>query len=225
MPDKCHIGQCSYYFGCRRGFGSVIIKMMCNKCSPRGFYGQDNICIIILQYWNGSFRGGWGTSLPEKWLLPSTNWLLQHKYDILGEGDLLLVVMDSCYHTIFLVSGYCGVHPSELSLCFLPSLGFVRRTQSCLWCLIPSQTRKWSWCPSSGCWEEYLQLYGGEGRRGERDKLEGGSYLHMYVTANTFETRSRLQASSLWCGAVSALRQLRTNASCDVERTLLCLYH
>ena len=25
MPDKCHIGQCSYYFGCRKGgFGSVV---------------------------------------------------------------------------------------------------------------------------------------------------------------------------------------------------------
>jgi len=169
------------------GGGLVVLWMMCNRCSPRGFYGQDNICIIILQYWNGSFRGGWGISLPEKWLLPSTNWLLQHKYDILGEGDLLLVVMDSCYHTIFLVSGYCGVHRSELSLCLLPSLGFVRRTQSCLWYLIASQTRKWSWWPSSGCWEEYLQLYGGEGRRRERDKLEGGSYLHMYVTTNTLK--------------------------------------
>ena len=138
--------------------------------------------------------------------------------------------MDSCYHTISLVSGYCGVHPIELSLCLLPSLGFVTHTQSCLWYLIPSRTRKWSWWPSSGCWEEYLQLYGGEGRRGERDKLEGGSYLHMYVTTNTFELRSRLQASSgetsdvvqsvLWDNWAQTLAAI---ATC-VERTLLCLY-
>jgi len=57
MPDKCHTGQCSYYFGCRRGvFGSVVDDGATNALLE-GFYGQDNICIIILQYWNEVLEG------------------------------------------------------------------------------------------------------------------------------------------------------------------------